>query len=159
MVPKECRGLRLRVTFIHRTPALSADLWPCVIPKSLEQIILTETPPSSASKEWCILLYEEWSFLFKTSEHILLLYLSLSSMFFSCYISLPNSFITLCYHILLFYLPRSLFPHSSAFVNVPSSLHPPILLTWSQMHAGNYLHVCKRVRVAYLRSVHVCLAW
>lgn len=48
---------------------------------------------------------------------------------FSCSVSLPNSFIALCYHTLLFYLPRSLFPHSSAFVNVPSSPRPPTLLT------------------------------
>ncbi len=41
----------------------------------------------------------------QTSEHILLLYLSLSSMFFSCYISLPNSFITLCSHSLILSTP------------------------------------------------------
>lgn len=151
MVPKECRGLSLRVTFIHRTPALSADLWPCVIPKSLEQIILTETTPSSASKRAMHpVIWRMW--LLKTSEHILLLYLSLSSVFFHVLSLSPNSFIALCYHIVLFYLPLFFVSTFFSFVNTPSSLRPPILPPWSQMHAGYYTCMWG-VRVSYLRSV------
>lgn len=140
---KECRGLRLRMTFIHRT-ALSTDLWPCVIQRSLEQIILTEAPPSSAFKEGCVLFHEEWLSLKleSPSKHHSVFFILLILGFYV--LSLPQFlYCPLLSHSLVLSTPVFLFPHSFAFVNVPSSLNPPILASWTQRHAGNNISACE----------------
>lgn len=49
-----------------------------------------------------------------------------------------------------------LFPHSFAFVNVPSSLSPPILASRSRKRAGNNVRM-RGAKLAYQRNVCMCV--